>query len=106
MSEFHVGQKIVCVEAPVHNGYDTWGWEIFPIKGRVYTIRQILPEDDEGDIGILLVEIVNRNADYDSAFGELEFCQDYFRPLASKAISIFRKIAADVSEGKKVKIDG
>ena len=52
MYNFHVGQKVVCVDArpPRHGG----NWRL--IKGDVYTIRGF-DDEDEDDIGLYLEEI-------------------------------------------------
>jgi len=78
--------------------------EFTPEKGPVYTIRDIKTYDN--CIGIRLKEIINTPRQYRRGFNECSFVTKHFRPLDSKAISIFRKIAQDVTEGRKVEIVG
>lgn len=82
---FRVGQKVVCIS-------DDWFCQhpiVFPIKGRIYTVRgkNLEPHNAVSPVGLYLVEIVN------TVFGAREnaFDAEGFRPLVEKKtdISIF-----------------
>lgn len=98
MSNFSVGQKVVCVD-------DSWA-RLFrllfatPRRGVVYTVRGKVVW--AGDAGLLLVEVVNPPTTFcDGTFGEVAFGVCAFRPLVSRPtdISVFREILDDVSRG-------
>lgn len=94
MSEFYVGQKVVCVDATGLPAY------CHPLKqGSVYTIREIVPGITSGTIGIRLKEIILRIHPIFNC--EEGYRSRRFRPVEYKAMSIFRKIARDVTEGAK-----
>lgn len=95
MSEFFVGQKVVCVDA---DNLHCKNGEMHPDKDVIYTIREILQRPN--DEGCYLVEIVNAPRSYTDTFSEKGWYTWRFRPLDSKAISIFRQIAQDVTAGK------
>jgi len=74
---FYVGQKVVCVWAPKTKC--CYGWEKFPVVGKVYTIRNL---DDLGDgFGVRVVEIVNRPGNYQQGFVECNFSPNRFRAI-------------------------
>lgn len=107
MSEFYVGQKVVCINdgPPPDELYRPYwrGWELLK-RGSIYTILSINPNSasifqDAGSIGLRLAE--NKVYWYGH---EYWYGTRRFRPLDSKAISMFRKIASDVTAGKKVEI--
>lgn len=60
---FHVGQKVVCIAE--FRKEDAWVYDALgvtlPVKGEVYTVREVRQElaDDDVSYGLLLVEIVN-----------------------------------------------
>lgn len=92
MTDWHVGQKVVCVN-------DTWNvarliglGESKPVAGRVYTIRKILVVSD--GVGFLLDEIVNVPRLYTEGIFEHGFFAFRFRPVTTKStdISIFRRL--------------
>lgn len=94
MSEFFVGQKVVCVSALRAPELK---------KGAIYTIGAIYFKDWSGAHGVSLVEVPfpeDKRDLYLPGYKETRF-----RPLESKAIALFRKIALDVTEGRKVRID-
>lgn len=91
MSEFWVGQQVVCVDTDPHNEWPcNYNQAIHNIglkgltRGRKYTIAAFAACRD-GSLGIRVSEIA-RIIPYHHA---------RFRPLESKAISIFRNIAAN-----------
>lgn len=96
MSNFHVGQKVVCVD-------DRWVEDEpqLPMAGVVYTIREI----DAGDDGLYfrLHELVNPVRKYRYAEMEASFEAAAFRPVAERKtdISIFRAML----EPKKARAD-
>ncbi|HVZ60655.1 MAG TPA: hypothetical protein VG892_07710 [Terriglobales bacterium] len=100
MSEFWVGQKVVCIP----NGWEwcsLWGafvdvamgrWKRDPHKGEICTISDL---EVSADFGLVL---------FLNGYGQVSYIAQGFRPLDSKAIEIFRKIARDVTDGKKAEI--
>src|SRR3990167_2058466 len=90
---FHVGQMVVALE--------TWnrrpGVQDFPIKGRVYTIRDVVVLAS-GLAGLLLEEKSNAPAMWDEGFVEVAFHADYFRPVRPQSIEWAREIARDVKQ--------
>ena len=91
---YRCGQKVICI--------NDRGWSaiammnsnrIFPIKGRVYTIRQIYADDlFAKGIPFLLYEIVNDKSDnfigYEGQLLEPGFLASRFRPVNEKKTSI------------------
>ena len=103
MSEFFVGQKVVCVDA---NGPDSEGnnspWqpgeEIF--NGRIYTIAKLYDFDG---LGLILLEAKRCEAAL-RGWGrkDLGYHARRFRPLETKSIELFRKIAQGVTDGRPI----
>lgn len=103
MSEFYVGQKVACINATPPLGARP---NIALIEGQIYIIRWIGAYDWllqtlgvwQAGVGVMLegVNRITRNAT------DIPFSAGRFRPLESQAISIFRKIALDVTEGRKI----
>jgi hypothetical protein len=101
MSDWFVGQKIVCVDdtqseyAPHHLS-----------KGTVYTIAGTLPGDDwfadpkVSGAALFLVE-TGRSGILGTPF---PFGSHRFRPIQTDTIKVFRKIAEDVTNGKVLEI--
>lgn len=102
MTDFFVGQKIVCIDADLHLEW------LVPARaytmnmngltrGIVYTVRAVCDHLDGSKNCIKLAEIIRHPMDqpYSSA---------RFRPVEYKAISVFRKIAQDVTDGKVLEI--
>ena len=77
MSNFKVGEKVVCVSNDFIRSYSD---EIFPIKGEIYTIREILSRRD-GNTGLKFEEIVNPKKHYIGGFVECNFNSLKFRKL-------------------------
>lgn len=103
MSNFYIGQKVVCV----------WGcWqpsayrEDMPVKGRVYTVRdkKIFPE---GSVGIHLKEILNQPRRYDEVFCEAYFNVCRFRPLVTRptSIEIFRSLLTNSEQENRRQLE-
>lgn len=99
MSEFFVGQKVVCILdcGPVDIG------ETCPSVGGIYTIRDIDAEEPEG-LYFTFVEIINPDHETEEGAGEAIFFEMAFRPLEEKtdSIELFREIARGVSDGKPI----
>ena len=82
MSNFNIGDKVVCVDdkfpPDISKLYDA-----LPVKDTTYVVRDIrlgINLTLEGDVSVLLIGIVNPNADSKSAL-ERGFRADRFRPL-------------------------
>lgn len=103
MIDWKVGDKVVCFEEFNFSGY---GFEVFPIVGETYTIRS-LSLDEDGDIFILVDEIVNPYFDeYIDGPGEIEFFSRKFRKLIDKkkTTEFFEKLCLDAT--KKMELVG
>lgn len=89
MNNFHVGQKVVCIDDHFENGH-FFGCDILPKKGVVYTIREIeCFNSAKGETTVLrLNEIINAVMPY--AVGDVEcgFIVRRFRPVVSRPTSI------------------
>lgn len=84
---FHVGQKVVCVYDSIP---EPWASHLIPIKiGNVYRVRD-LPISPTGRAGIYLDGI--HNPLHERWGMERGYCPEYFRPVKTTDISIFRKI--------------
>lgn len=106
MTEFFVGQKVVCVDADsILPGCERGNWPI--ITGRIYTIRRVGLFDHwvrGNTLHLWLEGIIRPGKNRGKSCPDVPFFHTRFRPLESKAIEIFRKIAEDVSNGKAVEI--
>lgn len=100
---FYVGQKVVCVDD--RKRFDRFNdpREITPVKGTVYTVREIVPSN-QFSFGVLLLEIVNEPIQYLEGYGEMYFNPRRFRPAVSPKtdISIFEKILDRAVKGESV----
>lgn len=81
---FRVGQKVVCVDDV---GDRLNRWETLPVKGAIYTVREVLATS------VRLYEIVNEKGFYlrgdgSDTFDELSFKATRFRPIVSRPTSI------------------
>lgn len=84
---FHVGQRVVCVEAH-------W-WPNCaqpPVKGRVYTVRNIPLDPPTNTLGLRFEELFNPHVD--ALGGEWGFKAHYFRPLDERRLDVFRAMLA------------
>ena len=87
---FHVGQKVVCINGEMKDReaadfYSSKGI-VFPSKGTIYTIRQILWLEDF--YALRLEEIVNPIVRYKEHTLEHAFHVDRFRPLVERKTDI------------------
>lgn len=77
---FKYGQKVICVIFN-GNGPARECCKIIPIKGEIYTVRELRTTKFNGAIGLLLEEIVNPPYDYAQGFAEPSFDPRCFRPV-------------------------
>lgn len=90
---FHVGQKVVCVDGKFHP--DFCDVPCLPVEGAVYTIRAIelmTAVTGERSPIIKLVEIVNPVMEWEIGDEEFGFVPRRFRPLVERKtdISLFK----------------
>lgn len=86
-----VGVKVVCVDDawPENSWY---GYEVLPVKGQAYTIRDLV--EYEGTLCCLLVEVQNSPQDYNQGMIEAAFAVRRFRPLITQEddVAMFREL--------------
>lgn len=97
---YRCGQKVICINDSNWSENSMMNQTILPIKGRVYTIREIYPSYKiVFGTAFLLYEIVNKK--YDHFFGyagqmvEPGFLAERFRPVVDESktnIEVFRKM--------------
>lgn len=92
MSMFHVGQRVVFIGPDGSELYKSWGVK-FPVKGCVYTIREIGPFN----MTVLLLEEIH-NPPYPGTTYEGGFGICFFRPVRDTSIEVFRKLLAPLPE--------
>lgn len=98
--DFFVGQKVVCVNdviPPTWVGVDP---QWFIKKGEIYTIRWVGMHNSSffgNSVSLRLAGIVRTD-------GDVPFNGCRFKPVEYKAMSVFRKIVQDVTDGKTVEI--
>jgi hypothetical protein len=107
---FHVGQKVVCVDderrpygsrVPRYKG-EACGAK-FPKKGSIYTIREVYISN-KGTPGVILGEIDNFEASIALGFNkEIGFDADRFRPVTTHKTDI--SIFTDMLKTKRVGVD-
>ena len=84
---FHKGQRVVCIK----DGFKAGSGEKTPVKGKVYTIRDIYFAEIKQCECLRLVEIVNTPKNYaDIGYGECGFRSQFFRPLCESRIAVFK----------------
>lgn len=91
MTPFHVGMRVVCVEAIKTKSRVG---EIYPTVGEVYTIRAMF--DEPIGICILLDEIINKELKHLDGFGECRFWIGRFRPAHENRMDELRTLLAPV----------
>lgn len=80
---FDVGTKVVCID-DTFSAVHTRHLKSFPVKGHVYTVRDVIPAQEAGGnhtAAILLVEIVNPPSAFRPDWGECGFDPSRFREL-------------------------
>lgn len=95
---WHIGQRVVCVD---DKGFNEKGL-IYPIKGKVYTIREVKYYPDGDFYSFRLEEIVNQPKEYKQGYGEKAFREFRFKPLDEKRLDIFRAMLVTKKETEKV----
>jgi hypothetical protein len=90
MSDFHVGQQVVCVDdTPARDGLQT-----AVRRGSIYTIRQILAWGEF--VGLRLVEV----RDPPERRGILSgYRAERFRPIRKTSIEVFERMLIKAPEG-------
>lgn len=90
MSNFHVGQMVVCIDDVPVPGLRMWTLK----KGRIYTIREIgLRSFVDDSPCIRLEEIVDRP-------GDVPYWERRFRPVRPTNIEVFHKLVAPHQGGE------
>jgi hypothetical protein len=98
MMAFHVGQKVVCVNAsrPARRVY--LPDDKLPLTGGIYTVREI--SDSEGTTCLLLNEIINKPRQFREGFCEGAFTASRFRPVKTTDIEVFHRLLAPTGKRK------
>lgn len=101
---FRVGQKVVCVDDV---GDRLNRWETLPVKGTIYTVREVLATS------VRLYEIINEKGFYRrddglDTFDELSFKATRFRPIVSRptSIAVFEEILRSATRTDEVTAHG
>lgn len=95
MSEFFVGQKVVCVDDAPYR-YNDGSVHAAPLKrGEIYTIRRVSEYDFEPGISLAVWVVGVFRPDQHGNSADSPFGARRFIPLEYKAMSIFRAIAAN-----------
>lgn len=92
MSNFHVGQKVVCIKDGPWSSEPFEKNEVGPNAGDVLVIRGI--EINSDGAWLVFKEIINPQYCYLDEYGELQFSSDDFRPVIERKtdISIFQEM--------------
>lgn len=106
--EFKPGMRVVCI-------CDDWppGFKeretlrhgaIFPVKGRVYTLREVIVTPDTGELVVRLVEIVNPAIVFlwNDTLGEPLWGAFRFRPLDESRLDVFRNLLVDLPKEEEL----
>lgn len=96
-----VGVKCVCT----HTFTDVQFGETVPVKGNVYTIRDMGFDEDGG--WIRLREVVNPPHFYsDGGYGECQWALEKFRPLISQAddVAMFQKLVEGMKPTERLDV--
>jgi hypothetical protein len=106
--EFKPGVRVVCV-------FDDWppGFKeqeqlrhgsAFPVKGRVYTLRDVVISEDTRELLVRLVEIVNPPVVilWDGSIGEPLWGAFRFRPLDESRLDVFRNLLVDLQKEEEL----
>jgi len=101
-NNFHVGQKVVCVETWALSLGDGYGDEVGPVAGNVYTIRSIQVGRKAREVTVRLHEITNPiRPYYIIGMWEPDFNVRRFRPVKTTDISIFTAMLAPTPRVKR-----
>lgn len=96
MSDFHVGQEVVCVDDSPHPNYGPSTVKL----NRHYTVTAVLEPiyqcfSRRQECGIRVLEAAGngpRNA----------FCSSRFRPIDNSKIEVFRRMCVEAKSGRKL----
>lgn len=96
MNQFHVGQRVVCIDDKFKNVSIDQGIR----EGQIYTLRWVgmYSHYVDGDfLGVRLMEVDRGNDDGPEGYGaaDMPFAARRFRPLVSDPLIVFRQIATD-----------
>jgi hypothetical protein len=84
---FHVGQKVVCVDDSMDERFVLF--RMYPVRGNIYTIRDLPFITAVNTVGVLLEELRNPVASWLNAEdSEPSFRLDRFRPVTERETSI------------------
>lgn len=102
MYNFHVGQKVVCIDDKFKNVSIDQGIR----KGQVYTIRWVGPYKHYIDgefIGVKLAEIHRGNDDGPEGYGaaDMPYRATRFRPLLRDRLSALKNLLVPTPKGEK-----
>ena len=79
MTSLKVGMKVICI-TKFQNNLPPFKLAIQPVKDKTYTIREI-KKNKQGEVGLLLEEIINKPITHQNGFGEQSFASTGFRPV-------------------------
>jgi hypothetical protein len=101
MSNFHVGQKVVCIDDTFKNV----SIDQVIRKGEIYTIRWVGPYSHYIDgefIGVKLEEIHRGNDDGPEGYGaaDMPYRATRFRPLVKDRLSALKNLLAPTPKGE------
>lgn len=103
MTNFHVGQMVVCVKDAGHNYPDIrakWGHildKMTPAEiGRIYTVRDV--ETRTHILTLRLEEILGPVVDTHVGPFEIPYASTSFRPVKETSIQIFRDLVAPIKD--------
>jgi hypothetical protein len=102
MYNFHVGQKVVCINDTFKHVSIDQGIR----KGQIYTIRWVGPYKHYVDgefIGVKLAEINRGNDDGPEGYGaaDMHYRATRFRPLLKDRLSALKNLLAPTPKGEK-----
>lgn len=106
--EFKPGMRVVCIsdewmpgfkeQEQLRHGSD------FPVRGCVYTLRDVIIAEDTGDLLVRLVEIINSPVVilWDGSIGEPLWGAFRFRPLDETRLDVFRNLLVDLPKEEEL----
>jgi hypothetical protein len=101
---FHVGQLVVCVDDNWPSPRGGYGDELLPIRGKIYTVREVFQRRGDDEPSMLLEEVVNDVRPYlmrDGSSVELlepSFVLRRFHPVDNAALDVFRQTTVKIGE--------
>lgn len=106
--KFKPGMRVVCVSDEWMPGFKEQEQlrhgSAFPVKGRVYTLRDVIISEDTGELLVRLVEIVNPPVVilWDGTIGEPLWGAFRFRPLDENRLDVFRDLLVDLPKEEEL----